>query len=470
MIKVEHSSEGEDTNHAEPTPSKRCSETAVMDAVPTMAIKEERLEDDEYVEVEFLDVDDNSERSPSKQTITRDNESADVKLRSMRCQDCGQQFIRWEAFKIHLRQHEHEEEEQKRKKFKKMSVNQEGKKMKKAIDGLDKVKGDDGDDNETWFSGGWEINPSEVFKVRPRTAMLSAEEKPVYGSSHKVYACSVCGKVYSYLESFKNHQKMHLERLPQPEIFTCPDCGRTFQRQSNLTIHLKTHNPPDVSQSYKCEQCNKIFTSQQTWLTHKYIHKKKPFWCLSCAKGFKDAKGLDRHLLGHELKRHKCDLCPKAFRVPAELRYHRNTHTGAKPYTCQLCKKTFSQLGNLITHRKKHVGVYREGSETPIGGKPSVGTRRVTELKKLIVMSMGDIADIAEREEGAGPEELGEFKQEELLEGSHSESEDESDQGEVQSEQPEKEEGKLQCFECGSWFTQESELHLHYMRHASGHL
>ncbi|KAG9334637.1 hypothetical protein JZ751_007460, partial [Albula glossodonta] len=239
----------------------------------------------------------------------------------MRCQDCGQQFIRWEAFKIHLRQHEHDERELKRKKKKANKTPphlQQGNKKSQEDRAQDKEKISAGDDDEdSWFSSSWEINPSEVFKVRPRVAMLSEEEKPVYSSSHRVYACSICGKVYSYLE-------------------------------------------------------------------------RKPFWCLSCAKGFKDSRGLDRHLLGHDLKRHKCDLCPKTFRVPAELRYHRNTHTGAKPYTCNLCKKTFSQLGNLITHRKKHVGVYKVGSETPIGGKPVSGARRVTELKKLIVMSMGD--------------------------------------------------------------------------------
>ncbi|XP_035277644.1 zinc finger protein 184 isoform X2 [Anguilla anguilla] len=467
IIKVEQSSEDEDSSNAEPTPTKRRPETAVMDAAPAIAIKEERIEEDEYVQIKLVDVDESLERTPNKES-NRDNESVDVKLRSMRCQDCGQQFIRWEAFKIHLRQHEHEEEEQKIKKLKKKPPNQEGKKMKKAGAGLDRDnKGEGGDDDvnddETWFSSGWELNPSEVFKVRPRVAMLSEEERPVYGPSHKVYACSVCGKVYSYLESFKNHQKMHLEKLPPPELFTCPECGRTFQRQANLIVHLKTHNKPIVPENYKCDQCNKIFNSQQTWMAHKVIHTRKPYWCLSCAKGFKEAKGLDRHLLGHDLKRHKCDLCPKAFRVPAELRYHRNTHTGAKPYVCQMCKKTFSQLGNLITHRKKHVGVYKEGSETPIGGKPQSGNRRVTELKKLIVMAMDDV-DMAEEEESTEPEE-------EVVEREESEAEfEEEEVEEAEAEVVEKEEGALKCFECGSWFSQESELHLHYMKHASGQL
>ncbi|KAJ8287674.1 hypothetical protein COCON_G00003330 [Conger conger] len=471
IIKEEESSEDEDSSHAEPTPTKRHHETAVMDAAPAIAIKEERIEDDEFVQIKLVDVDDSLERTQNKEP-DRDNESVDVKLRSMRCQDCGQQFIRWEAFKIHLRQHEHEEEEQKKKKkFKKIPPVQEGTKIKKARSGLDKDKkgegGDDNDDDETWFSGGWEINPSEVFKVRPRVAMLSEEEKPVYGSSHKVYACGVCGKVYSYLESFKNHQKMHLQQLPQREPFTCPVCCKTFRRQASFSLHLKMHTPDDVSNDYKCGQCNKTFNSQQTWIAHKGIHKRKPFWCLSCAKGFKDAKGLDRHLLGHDLKRHQCDLCPKAFRVPAELRYHRNTHTGAKPYTCQLCKKTFSQLGNLITHRKKHVGVYKEGSETPIGGKPLPGGRRVTELKKLIVMTVDDM-EIAEGAEGREPEEgaVGRDRSEEESEKEERAEEEE----EEEAEEVDKEEGELECFECGSWFTHESELHLHYMKHASGQL
>ncbi|KAG7469206.1 hypothetical protein MATL_G00126600 [Megalops atlanticus] len=467
-IKVEESGWDEDHSNTEPTPPRHHTEAAAMDVAPAITIKEERIEDDEYIQIKLGSVGESLEESTENNESERDNENADASLRSMRCQDCGQKFIRWEAFKVHLRQHEDNEEQ----KGKKRPLSHGRKKNKEGPrNGKGDGPGDDNDnDDEVCFASAWEIKASDVFEVHPRVAMPSEEGKPVYSRSRRVYACSVCGKVYSYLESLRNHQKMHEDKQKEPQVFPCLDCGKVFSCQSNFCVHLKLHKTMEVSSNFKCEQCNKTFNSLQTWVAHRDIHRRKPYWCLSCAKGFKDAKGLDRHLLGHNLKRHKCDLCPKTFRVPAELRYHRNTHTGAKPYKCQLCMKTFSQLGNLITHRKKHVGVYREGSEIPIR-KYSGGRRRVTELKKLIVMGIENVEE-AKGEEGVNAE--GEMVDEEESEGEAGEEEGvemrERVEKAIEEEEEDEEEGELLCFECGSCFSEESELHLHYMKHASGEL
>ncbi|XP_064818027.1 zinc finger protein 37-like [Oncorhynchus masou masou] len=458
----------------------------------------------------------------------------------MRCQDCGQQFTRWEAFKTHLRKHVLEEaiaEEEERRQGIKRALETNGsngnvesaapKKKQKNIDDGDyeensdvDVEGDEEDDEE-FFDSSWQVGPSEIVTVRPRVAMLSEEEKPVFSGSHKVYACSICGKVYSYLESFRNHQKMHEKEVKkQPTENKCPDCGKVFARPSLLVTHLKVHRPPVPMEpsTLKCDQCVKHFNSLQTYLIHMDLHKQKPFWCLACAKGFRDELSLDKHLQGHNLRRHKCDLCEKSFRVPAELRYHYNTHTGAKPYKCTLCKKNFSQLGNLITHRKKHVGVYVGASKTPLGPRNHLfaGRRRVTEMKRLVFTGMGsteaEVIDMLqehqeeqeeEEEEDikVGEEESGSEESESRSEdsgaedssksdssdSSGSDSSDDSDSsgsGEEEGEQEGKEETALEahvavqqkrhkeweCFECGEGFDQESALHLHYMKHASGEL
>ena len=51
------------------------------------------------------------------------------------------------------------------------------------------------------------------------------------------------------------------------------------------------------------------------------------------------------------MKKYFCDLCPKSFKTNVQLRQHRNTHTGFRPYTCASCDLSFSRLH----HRKVHL-------------------------------------------------------------------------------------------------------------------
>ncbi|XP_064815439.1 zinc finger protein 814-like [Oncorhynchus masou masou] len=511
-----------------------------MEDVSAVTIKGEGGDEQESEDVrEHLTKTENSANKSAK------DDSTDVKLASMRCQDCGQQFTRWEAFKTHLRKHVLEEamaEEEEQRQSIKRSLEMNGsngnaesaapeKKQKNYDHGDYKENSDvdvEGDEeDEEFFDSSWQVRPSEIVTVRPRVAMLSEEEKPVFSSSHRVYACSICGKVYSYLESFRNHQKTHeKEEKKQPTENKCPDCGKVFARPSLLVTHLKVHRPPVPMEpsTLKCDQCVKSFNSLQTYLIHMDLHKQKPFWCLACAKGFREEVSLDKHLQGHNLRRHKCDLCEKSFRVPAELRYHYNTHTGAKPYKCTLCEKNFSQLGNLITHRKKHVGVYVGASKTPLGPRNHLfaGRRRVTEMKRLVFTGMGstdeaEVIDMLQEhqeeeeeedndlgEEDSGSEESGSESSSEdsgaeepssgsglsKSDSSYSSGSDSSDDsnssgsGVEEEEHEGKEETVLEahvavqqkrpkeweCFECGEGFDQESALHLHYMKHASGEL
>ncbi|XP_018587714.1 zinc finger protein 721 isoform X2 [Scleropages formosus] len=424
-------------------------------------IKEERNDDEEYFQIKLGDIGGNSDErvqnNESDQEEQDKESAADVKLRIMRCQDCGERFTHLKAFQIHLLQHGVDKEG--------TFLNQGWKKSNKArpvhTKRAKEAQRTDADANRKTLIS----SSSEDLTVCSQVAMLPKKQKSVY-TSNKVYACAVCGKVYSYLESFRNHQKLHQNKEEKPDAFSCLECGKIFYNASSFMSHIKMHKTVGGSYKFRCDQCNKNFNSYQTWMAHREIHRRKPFWCLSCARGFRDAEGLDRHLLGHDLKRHKCDICSKTFRVPAELRYHYNTHTGAKPYTCGLCRKKFSQLGNLITHRKKHVGVYKEGSETPLGSrnKQFAGKRRVTVMKKLVVMAMGEVQEAKGADLNIAEEKLA--KQGSETEEMASGREDEGDERPKDA----KEQEDLECFECGTLFRLESDLHQHYMKHASGEL
>uniref|UniRef100_A0A673K4F3 C2H2-type domain-containing protein n=1 Tax=Sinocyclocheilus rhinocerous TaxID=307959 RepID=A0A673K4F3_9TELE len=327
--------------------------------------------------------------------------------------------------------------------------------------------------------------PSEIFPSHPAFDMLLKEEKPVFVKTNRVYACAVCGKVYSYFESFRNHQNLHRTKDQQPEI-RCEKCQKTFSRPVSLTLHLKLSKQcvPEEPSDLHCERCDKSFTSAVVLASHQEMHKQRPFWCDVCAKGFRSSVGLERHLLGHENKKHACDICQKSFRVAAELRYHYNIHTGAKPYTCDLCHKSFSQMGNLITHRKKHLEVFKEGEDVPLGKRDTLlrGKNRVSVMKKVVLGANNVFGQ--EEVMKKDPNENCEEKHVDVNDATLPESDlpDTSDSSDISSDEPQKclkeeqEEtlhvqevnGDWECIECGAHFTGESELHMHYMKHASG--
>lgn len=105
----------------------------------------------------------------------------------------------------------------------------------------------------------------------------------------------------------------------KPKIYTCQDCGKTFNAHYNLTRHMPVHTGA------------------------------RPFVCKVCGKGFRQASTLCRHKIIHtEEKPHMCTTCGKAFNRSSTLNTHARIHAGVKPFTCEYCGKGFHQKGIRI--------------------------------------------------------------------------------------------------------------------------
>lgn len=141
--------------------------------------------------------------------------------------------------------------------------------------------------------------------------------------SKNSFKCEQCHKVFAERKILKRHLKIHNPIKPH----ACPECHMSFAESSNLSKHMKKHTG---------ELRNVVG---------------KPNLCQICGKGFKWASSLSKHMKHHT--KHKilnCPFCPKYYVEARSLNIHLRSHTGEKPFICKECNKGFTQMGNLEKH------------------------------------------------------------------------------------------------------------------------
>ena len=107
----------------------------------------------------------------------------------------------------------------------------------------------------------------------------------------------------------------------------CPDCGKLFASNSNLSRHRQTHTALTSETAKQCHLCDKMYVSMPALAMHLHTHYRK----------------------------FQCQVCEKTFSRSWLLQNHMRLHTGEKPFGCNLCGKKFADKSNLRAHSKTHM-------------------------------------------------------------------------------------------------------------------
>jgi len=162
-------------------------------------------------------------------------------------------------------------------------------------------------------------------------------------------------KHISLHEQFDDNHQSHKQNTTRKKRYKCNACDKLFTSSNNLKNHIRTHTN---EKPYKCDVCDKAFAKSSNLRLHKLIHSgDKPHKCNECDKTFT----LLRHLKQHERthtgeKPYKCTECHAVFTQQGTLQIHKRIHTGEKPYKCNVCDSIFRHSAGLIAHKRRHSG------------------------------------------------------------------------------------------------------------------
>ncbi|XP_054827443.1 zinc finger and SCAN domain-containing protein 2-like [Eublepharis macularius] len=170
-------------------------------------------------------------------------------------------------------------------------------------------------------------------------------------TGEKPYKCMECGKSFARNGDLTVHKRIHTGEKP----YNCVKCGKSFARNGDLTVHQRIHTG---EKPYNCVECGKSFALSSHLTSHRRIHTgEKPYKCVVCGKSFAKSSQLTAHQRVHTgEKPHKCMVCEKRFAQNGDLTAHQRIHTEEKPYKCVECGKCFALNTRLTAHQRIHTG------------------------------------------------------------------------------------------------------------------
>jgi len=177
--------------------------------------------------------------------------------------------------------------------------------------------------------------------------------------------CQYCLKYFEEPQTFYEHRNIHVG-VDNP--FLCLMCSQTFSSAELRNVHyLDFHN------KFKCQHCNKDFTSLIKLTMHlKNCTFGQILQCTICNKTFANKRNLRDHndiFHGPESVKEQskynfpCSKCDKVFYKKSNLTSHLLRHSDITPFVCGVngCGKGFKREKTLLKHfQLMHEGIKDE--------------------------------------------------------------------------------------------------------------
>ncbi|XP_063701663.1 endothelial zinc finger protein induced by tumor necrosis factor alpha-like [Culicoides brevitarsis] len=205
--------------------------------------------------------------------------------------------------------------------------------------------------------------------------VLDPEYKIILQKDYEENVCPHCGKPFTSIRKFKDHEKYHLRE--QPNLF-CTVCGIKCKTDIFLRAHMQRHN--EKTFFCKFEGCRKGFAVKYDYLTHiKRAHGSgESFPCKRCDQVFRTWKLRRSHeevehgIVKVKLQRNKritpnasykedeggnCRFCGKHFDKNSyrKLQNHEYHHKKIIPNLhCEICGAKSTTEYNLKRHMERH--------------------------------------------------------------------------------------------------------------------
>lgn len=188
-------------------------------------------------------------------------------------------------------------------------------------------------------------------------------------------ACQGCHKEFQDSDAKMSHShfcaKKHLI-----QVNFCRKCKQQFPAYPKFVSHVKkVHHGDGIDLKYMCHLCSSTFERPTQLELHVIKHKDpKPYKCAHCDAEYKGRHGLETHLIRMHFRheaRNVCNVCqpPALFGSNEQYKTHLNVvhFTNSKEkQECPYCKKQIRKLGLAHHIRQQHTNTgHKEKFECP---------------------------------------------------------------------------------------------------------
>lgn len=169
-----------------------------------------------------------------------------------------------------------------------------------------------------------------------------------------LHTCEQCKKEFSYRSALKKHLATHTSEKP----CICEECGKAFKTRSNLGQHQKIHLK-DGNQ-FHCSQCDFTSENHAAVHAHRQIHPEGCLICEICGMAYGERSNLTKHMRVHDPRRpYSCSYpdCPWRFKTEMMCHAHIKAHNTQGQHQCGYCGFMFRHKCHLRRHERVQHGV-----------------------------------------------------------------------------------------------------------------